>query len=450
MRTTALSSTPDAGGRVWPACAALLFAAGLAAGWDSLGYPWNGDDLHLIRAYTATELLGTLTGPWDPDGIETTGLRPLTTLFNDARAVAFGEAVALHRVFLVALFAALLTVLGASAVRLGESPWWVALAGVVALAAKNSSYHFLWLTDGVHLLQGLFFACGLYSLLRYVEQGARHQYAWAIALAALALLTREDSLVMLPILLVCGAYLASVTGRARARLGLVAAGLGGVALVLLAWRAAVIPGGVDAAGYITGLRGMAAMAYWTVCLSGARAPSRWLFLAVGALAVAAAATLDGRDRRRAGMWLLATLLAASPGYVMAKADLLVFSIPLYALFLASVAGALVRRRPSWRTPLVLLALVLIAISARASRQDQLAMHPLSASQIVRDWDVLYGSYRTATIPEGRREALRLKLEGLGVADAGIDIDAWAEALDRRNPGSNRGGVFVPERPFLAP
>jgi hypothetical protein len=100
-----------------PAGWASVFAiAALVVVWPSLGYDWHFDDLHLVRSFSATELAGTLTGSWDPDGIEEPGFRPLTTLFNHARATAFGEAVVLHRIGLIGLLAVYLTLLGRFAI----------------------------------------------------------------------------------------------------------------------------------------------------------------------------------------------------------------------------------------------------------------------------------------------------------------------------------------------
>src|SRR5256885_5632475 len=111
------------------------------------------DALHLVRTFRAAELAGAWTGHWDPDGLETPGLRPLSLLFNHARAALCGEDVVAHRVLLVALFAldvALLVPLGA---RLGLGLGAVLVAGLVMLATRYSAYHLVWITDGNHLVQ---------------------------------------------------------------------------------------------------------------------------------------------------------------------------------------------------------------------------------------------------------------------------------------------------------
>jgi hypothetical protein len=116
----------------------LLFGLGLAVGWDSLDYSWNWDDLHLIRDYRAAELWGALVGPWDPDGIETAGWRPLTTLFNGGTYVLFGDVQSAHRLFRLGLFAAALTLLTNLVVRLGAAFLFALIGSTFAMAAKNS------------------------------------------------------------------------------------------------------------------------------------------------------------------------------------------------------------------------------------------------------------------------------------------------------------------------
>src|SRR5436190_18885738 len=61
-------------------CWLLFFALGAGLTSSSLSNPWFGDELHLVRPFTAPELRGAFTGPWDPDGVETPGYRPLSVM----------------------------------------------------------------------------------------------------------------------------------------------------------------------------------------------------------------------------------------------------------------------------------------------------------------------------------------------------------------------------------
>ena len=447
------------GPRFWAGCAAVFVLAGLIASWESLDYYWNWDDLHLIRPYSRQELLGTLTGHWDPDQIESSGFRPMTTLFNHARATAFGEQVVLHRLFLVGLFSAFLTLLGSVAVRLGEHRWAVLLAGILAVTAKNSYYHFVWIADGVHLLQAFFFAASAHFLLRYLDAGGRGSGVWTVVFAGLALATREDSLAIVPVLLLIGHYYVNAAGDGRgkwviypvpARLLTFAVLLFVITAVFWVWRSTVLPGAARFNPDAPVFARVGEMMLWTVCLAGLNT-ARSAFVAVGALAVASLLMLEARDRRRISVWLLAALITTSIGSVEARPNLLMFPIAFYALFLASTVVAVAGRRRWMQVPAALLMASLVILSVRSSRLEQLSLHPLSTDQVYRDWYFIYGPLRSATVPSERRNVLRTKLERLGVTGANFDFDRWEEG--RRGIGVDRpegDQVFLPPRRFLDP
>ncbi|MBF8301092.1 MAG: hypothetical protein HW394_1462, partial [Acidobacteria bacterium] len=268
------------GPRFWVGCAAVFVIAGLIVSWPSLGYYWAWDDLHLIRAYSRQELLGTLMGNWDPDHIETPGFRPLTTFFNHVRAKWFGEHVVLHRLFLVGLFSAFLTLLGSAAVRLGEHRWAVLLAGIMAVTAKNSYYHFVWITDGNHGLQAVFFAVAVHVLLRYLDTGTPWSLLGTLLFALFAFATREDSLVTVPVMLLvayhhvnagrdgCVERSARAVPAMPARLRNFVAGLFVITALFWMWRSAAVPdaGQFDPAAPV--FTRVGTMMLWTVCLSG--------------------------------------------------------------------------------------------------------------------------------------------------------------------------------------
>lgn len=445
------------GPKFWAGCAGVFVVTGLLTSWDSLGYYWNLDDLHLVRAYSRQELLGTLTGNWDPDEIETLGFRPMTTFFNHVRAKWFGEQVVVHRLFLVGLFSTFLTVLGSVAVRLGEHRWAVLLAGIMAVTAKNSYFHFVWITDGNHLLQAFFFAVGAHFLLDHLSGRTRWSGVWAVLFAGFALLTREESLVIFPVMLLMGFYWVNFCAEARryssryevpARLRAVAIGLLGITAVFWMWRSNVVPDAPQFHPDVSIFSRVGTMILWTVCLSGQYA-SRWVCITVGALAMAFLCTLDVRDRLRALVWLFAALISTMIGSVEIRPNLLVFPIAFYTLFLASVVVAVSRKRPRMQVPVALVVALLVILSVRASRLEQLSLHPMSADQIKRDWEFIYGPYSGATIPSQRKGLLRAKLARLNVTGADFDIDQWIDALRASAPDRPDGNeVFLPSRHFL--
>ena len=440
--------------------AAIFFLVGLIAGWESLGYDWNWDDLHLIRRYSSQELLATLSGPWDPDAIETSGLRPGTTLFNHVRAAAFGERVVLHRLSLLALFAVYLALLGALAVKLGAPESVALIAGVLAVAAKNNYYHYIWISDGVHVLQALFLVIATHVMLRYLAGGPPWTAVAALAFAALALATREDSLAIFPVMILVAIYFVnrvsdgSSTNRIRIppRLRTFALGLMGVGAGFWMWRRIVIPGAAQFSPDADALTGVLETIGWTVGLAGQQPILvRTAFMAVGVAAVAALMLLDPADRRRASLWLLAALGTTMIGSVEARMNLLIFPISFYVLFLASVAVALTRHRVLFRVAAGMLVVAMSVLSLRASRLEQLSLHPLSADQIHRDWEFIYGPRRAATIPAVRRQQLEAKLLRLGVTAPDFDFDRWEDDVrqnGRRTP--SRAGLFLANRRFLEP
>src|SRR5437879_1632617 len=151
----------------------LFLIAGIALTYPSLCYPWYGDDVHLIRSFSAKELAQTFTGDWDVDHIETPGYRPLTVLFNTFRAGLFGESVAAHRVFQIALVAAYFSVVAGIAMHLGMSYGAAAFAGVFTICTKNNWWNLVWIADGVHAFAGFLLVSAAYLSLSAVKK-----FAW--------------------------------------------------------------------------------------------------------------------------------------------------------------------------------------------------------------------------------------------------------------------------------
>jgi len=55
----------------------LFLLLAIAWTWPAHRWPMVFDDLHLVRTFRGAELLAAWSGDWDPDGLETPGLRPL-------------------------------------------------------------------------------------------------------------------------------------------------------------------------------------------------------------------------------------------------------------------------------------------------------------------------------------------------------------------------------------
>ncbi len=433
---------------------AVFSATALVVVWPSLGYYWNWDDLHLVRPYTSRELVATLTGQWALSAYETLGLRPVTTLFNHARWMVFGEHLVAHRLFLVTLFAGYLTRLAHLLCRLGGH--WVAglLAGVIALCAKNSYYHIVWIADGIHLLQALLVVTAPHLVLSGVENRGAVAWVGAWSLLTLALLAREDSLVGFPFVLVVGAFHAwrrsEFPAAARSLLRLALA-LSVAWIAVWVWRLLAVPNAPQFKFAADSLVRLWNMAQWTIGLAGQRDGSAPVFVLLFVGAVAVASVLGPQERRLAWLWLFLTAVAVTPGNVRAVPNLLVFAIGCYAIFLGIVLRAIGRRSPFRLVVVMVLVGFSTIVSARASRLEQISLHPLSADQMRRDWMFIYGPFRDAVIPEARVRVLREKLDRYGVDTADFDFERWYTGLAARGLGHPEAGQpFVPPRPFLRP
>ena len=435
----------------------LLVGLGLLIAWPSLHYGFSWDDLHLIRTYDAAEMLSTLTGPWDPDGIETSGLRPLTTGFNEARALLFGEDTAAHRLFLVALYAMALTLLAGLARALGASAAAAGAGAMFALAAKNSYYHYVWIADGIHVLQLLLVVLAIRSLHLYARSSRSRHLAGAMALYGLALLTREDSLAAVPLLLMVPLIAVSAPTGWRQVLSddrwtwfrHAAVGFATLLLVWWMWRLSVVDGAQGARFSIEGLSDVVRMLLWTVSLVGGSDPAWPLYVGLAILGVIMTAWLPAGDRRRASLWLGAAVWASFIGIVLARPNVLILPAACYGMFLGEVFVGLARLRRALVPIASIVAIIAVGFAVQASRLEQLSLHPQSALQIAHEWEFVAGPYSGATIPATRREAIQARLTELGLASTGDVARFSATLLDQKRIGYQAdGGPFVPERPFL--
>jgi len=438
-------------------CAAVILT-GLVSSWPSIGRYWNMDDLHLVRTYSGPELVGTLSGEWDPDGIETPGWRPLTTLFNHARAAAFGESVVAHRLFLLTLYGVALAFMGHLLRKLGAGIPAVLMGAVLAVGAKNSYYHYVWIADGVHVLQLLFSVLALGAGHRFVEDGARRPFAVCLGWFAAAMLTREDSLAILPAMfgLSLGfqvlwtdrpAEVVRVRLRRLVHLGVA------FAIVLPVWwmlRLAVVSNAPNVKLDLATFDRVGEMLRWTVSLVGGVDPLWPLYGALAFAALLVTRRLPPTDRRLARVLLASALLACVIGDVRARANLVILPAMFYGFFLGVVATGAARWGRGARVAVAIVSILAVGGAVRASRLEQQDLHPMSAGQIARDWTFISGRLGEATIPAVRREVLEPKLAAFGLLDPAVDINAWRRSVleaGRLGPQPD-GGVFVAARSFL--
>ena len=436
------------------ACAAVALALAL----PSLRWPMVYDDLHQIRAYTGAEVAAAFQGRSDPDGIETQGVRPLNLLFNHVQYTLFGENVVAHRLFLAALHAAYAALLVLIAVRFGLPPAFALLSAALAMCARYSVYHYVWLVEGHHYVQGLLFEAGLLALVAGLRAASVGRLTLSAILFFTALLIREDTIALAPVLVVLG-YVGLGPGPARRTVTVLcayAAALALASLALLAYRAWVAPQalkpGHDVLALLVSVRraldpmGLEHFDLWThvlVILWGALGPL--LILALFALC-------HPEERRMPLVWTLAAVVACAPALTLRRDDLLLLPTAFVALFFGSAVEALTRGRPALRMAGVALLVTGIVGGAYLSRVYAQNFHPYSARAVWWNGKFIYGSYASrATIPPERREAIARQLAAVGIRNEAQlktrlrRMVTEALAQGRRTPREDET-VFFPRLP----
>ena len=428
----------------------------LAVGWPALGWPMAFDDLHLLRRFTAEQMLAAFHGQWDPERLMTRGLRPLTLVFNHARTALFGENVVAHRLAAMVLLAAYWALLVPVARRVGTPLLAVALAGVLFVCSPYSVFHYVWITDGNHALQGIAFAGAAWLLCVGLERGSWPRLVLSLLALALGLLVREDTLAALPALLLVGVFVA----RARtARLRFAVYALGALATIaaLILYRRRVIAKVMSPGTNWEGLADHARKALAPAGLMTFDPASSLLVPLAIATAVATGVALlvlvPGERRGGAILWLAAALLACAPGLTVARDDLLLFPVSFASLALATAWNEIVRARPRL-IPAVAAAALLVAVGgAHVSRVYAENFHPRSLRLAWWNGRYLYGAYaERATMPDERRAASEAHLRSMGIHNARHHLQrTWklvrgAVAEGRRRPSAD-GRPFYPLLPW---
>ena len=435
---------------------AAVLAALLALGWPALGWPMAFDDLHLMRVFTPEQILGTFHGQWDPERLMTRGLRPLTLVFNHLRTVAFGENVVAHRLAVMVLLAAYWALLAPVARRVGTPALAVAVAGALFVCSPYSIFHYVWITDGNHALQGLAFAGAALLLCRGLERSSWAALGGSLLAMAAGVLVREDTLAAAPALALVG-LAAAPTATARRRLAVYALGVAAVGLGLLQYRGLVVGKAMTVGAAWPGLLDHARKALSPAGLMAFDPLSRALVMVaigVGFATGVALAVLVPRERWSGTLvWLGSALLACTSGLTVTRDDLLLFPVSFASLALATAWNEIARSRPR-AAPALALAGVLIAIGgAYVSRVYAENFHPRSLRLAWWNGRYLYGAYaERATMPDERRAALRAHLRSMDIHHARHHLRrTWkmarrAIAEGRRRPAAD-GRPFYPLLPW---
>jgi hypothetical protein len=461
----------------------VLFAVGVVLSNRSLNYPWYGDDFHLVRNFSGSEITQALRGNWDKDGIETPGYRPLTVAFNALRTRMFNESVVSHRLFQIALLAAYLAVASIVAINLGLSYWAAMFAAVFTICTKNNWWNLVWIVDGVHALTGLLLMLAVLLSISAVGNFAAWKIVLAAVLPTLALLVREDALSMFPMIPITGFIYACLTNpvppaRLRLNNGRVAWDVARqdprfpslclmIILSLLLLVAALI--------FFYVRSRLVAGAPFTIVWEGWQMHLVWLLYPMGitlhgvtpeAVYLTWLATfgfLSGvnlfiapaRWRFMTIYWLVSILVTSAHGLVEARGNLLLIPSTFLSFGIVWMMGGLAKlSRPAFTFSVLVVLSVLIS-SAIHNRIAQEAANPLSTDYLQSNSNFLWGGkYSQSTVPPVRLAELQQLFVRLNI-NSRSDFDSLfpgmvEEAATRHSPSDADGKPFEPRISFLQP
>ena len=433
---------------------------------------WNNefvrDDLHLIRSYTLNEIAGTFVGTWDPDEIETHGYRPITTLFNHTRYAIFGENVILHRCFLIALMALLLTVLCDTFVLLGANVWTSILAGAMVICSCNNFYHIAWLSDGIHIFAGLLSIASLNLVIRGYFNNSTAEIVLAHILGFLGVLTRDESLALYIIAFtfpVFYSFIFNERGIFKSKL-LIKYILPGILIssLYLTLRVLFIPPSnffflkgsihkVLAHGF-SNLTDSFCQTFNFLGLLGRTGPIVWLGIIAVFTFLGFLYGHTTRHRRVLMLFGIYLLISMAPMSFLYRQNLLLnpscFACGIVALSLEPMF----RRGPRIvKAVLSVLLCALIIFTFKTSQTCQEALHPCSTATIVAYWE-FFILHKKASVPIERKARIMKQLHSLGFKDFEnyTTNDFWV-ALNKKSKNSSPSEpktdeVFIPKRRFL--
>lgn len=413
---------------------AIFFAVGLTLVWKALPYPMTWDDLHLIRSYSGEELVSAFHGNWDPDNIETPGLRPFTTLFNHLRYAYFGENVGAQRILLVSLYSLFLAMFAWLAQRF-QLPWPLAVAaGILSMAARHNFYHYVWLADGVHLLEAVLLATAFICLAQFIHTKGTIFLIYSAAAWVVALLTREDAIVGLPILISLGYSLMRMKkapGSQYKTLHLFTASLISLAAAFFLLRGLFIPfaetPGAKVQGIfqvakntVFGFTGLQAIDLWSEIPLAI-----WCFVLIATIGAAIYQAYKKPQMASWG-WLLLFGLACLIGLNNDRVNLLLMPITFFSFWVASIWASQILTSRLIRMSASAAAILVVAGSFYTSTIAMEAFHPASSTAVYWDSEFIYGRFaKKATIPAERWTSIREQLNALGI-DSADDIPGTYE------------------------
>ncbi len=445
----------------------FFLAAALLVGRSSLNNPFFWDDLHLIRTHTQAELLQVWSGTWDTDHIETPGFRPLTVYFNQIRALAFGESVVAHRLFLLVLFALFLSLAGMLARWLFSTSYrQTLLGGLLAFLHIYSVYHYAWISDGIHLFSGILIVAAILCLIQAMRSGKWGWLAGSFLCSVLAILTREDALTVIPLLFLFGAgfvWVCQPDSTQVALRKLPMALFAGALLVAVGvywfWRKVSVPDALplkpDPWAFLWGVKQVVQNVGDTQMLLNAWPQYAFLIwvwdIWLGSLLVIAVILLGRQLKAQVIFWACAALIATSPLLVMARANLLLLPVTFWGFLAATVLADFWRRSTTATLRAFALGMIIFALAASAygSIVFESEQRENNLTWVCATTESIYGSVAAIgpTIPEARRVQVTQQLNQLRIFSLSDYNTQWPMLIER---AMHRGrfGLSPGDLPFI--
>ncbi len=428
------------------------------------GFFW--DDYNLIRPYTSSELRMAWHGNWEPDQFGTPGYRPLTPFFYDLQYRLFGENVVAYRVFLVLLFVIVLVAWGRFLRKIGLSNLIYLCISLLVLSARNSAYHFHWITDGNHLFQGILFIACIWLIYFSVNQSRRF-YSFifstlSLVIYALSLLVREESVIIFGAAFLLYFYLLYSNKEKHTWQSiidlLIYLMLGsGITLFILYLGKIYVPHyiGID-------LLGPQRILKFTIFLAGFRGGNLYYLVAALPIILVSITFFHALFNKRTinssryilfFVLLILVIIGCMPGLVKIRSNLTFFSTLFYCTWLGTAISIFLEHfdRPNLKmlqngtVVLFLIPILITNISSSLALQESTA-YPIC--YMLNSVDYIWGVYKSATTPEVRLTKTISELNKLGITQENYVTEIPRLICDAYRKGIShptlQGNVFFPE------
>ena len=165
----------------------------LIIGVNILPQHFIGDDLHLVREYSFSELINSWQSNWDPDNVETLAYRPIAILFYNSQTLLFGENYYLHNFFSITLLFLLLNIIIIFLINLEFPKLQILIFLSILIFSKSFSALASWkVLSALIFCYICFFIVG-YFFLRWIDEKKKVYLFYILFFSFLSIFCREET-----------------------------------------------------------------------------------------------------------------------------------------------------------------------------------------------------------------------------------------------------------------